>query len=77
MREERINLSELWRYREAPIVHDDASDVWVLGEPAADVESIGAATQAPEFCLPDLTGRTYRLSEFSGKKVLLLAWASW
>ena len=74
---EQVNLSEFWRYREAPVVHDGNHDVWVLGEPAIATENISASTQAPNFCLPDLTGRTYCLSQFAGKKVLLLAWASW
>ena len=32
---------------------------------------------APDFELPDRTGRVARLSAFLGKKVLLLSWASW
>jgi peroxiredoxin len=33
--------------------------------------------EAPDFTLPDLDGKTYSLSQFRGKKVLLLSWASW
>jgi peroxiredoxin len=32
---------------------------------------------APEFAVPDRTGRPVRLSQFRGKKVLLVTWASW
>jgi peroxiredoxin len=32
---------------------------------------------APDFTLPDLTGRPYRLSELRGKVVLLNLWATW
>ena len=32
---------------------------------------------APDFALPDRTGKLLRLSDFRGKKVLLLTWASW
>ncbi|HSY78461.1 MAG TPA: redoxin domain-containing protein [Verrucomicrobiae bacterium] len=33
--------------------------------------------QAPDFELPDLDGKLHRLSDYRGKKVFLLAWASW
>ena len=33
--------------------------------------------QAPDFALPDRTGKTVRLSDFRGKKVLIITWASW
>ncbi len=64
----------------------------VLGRPIAidreeSVASFGAETAAhgaqlaegfaPDFTLPDLTGKEYSLSSFKGKKVLLIAYASW
>ncbi len=33
--------------------------------------------EAPDFSLPDLGGRMHSLSEHRGKKVLLIAYASW
>ena len=35
------------------------------------------AGEAPDFALPDRTGKIVRLSDFRGKKVLILSWASW
>jgi hypothetical protein len=32
---------------------------------------------APEFSLPDLTGRNRSLSEFQGKFIMLNFWATW
>ncbi|MGI9659669.1 MAG: peroxiredoxin family protein [Gaiellaceae bacterium] len=32
---------------------------------------------APDFALPDLDGVEHRLSDFRGRKVILLSWASW
>ena len=32
---------------------------------------------APEFSLPDLTGRNRSLSEFEGKFIMLNFWATW
>lgn len=31
----------------------------------------------PDFALPDLDGKTVRLSDFRGKRVAIVAWASW
>ena len=33
--------------------------------------------QAPAFTLPDLDGKPHSLSDYRGKKVLLVAYASW
>jgi len=33
--------------------------------------------RAPDFALPDPSGRVHRLSDHRGKKVLLVTWASW
>jgi len=38
---------------------------------------VALGTQAPDFALPDLAGRTHTLAEHRGKKILLVAWASW
>ena len=35
------------------------------------------AGQVPDFALPDRNGKTVRLSDFRGKKVLIVTWASW
>ncbi len=36
-----------------------------------------AGGQAPDFELPSLTGGKVRLSDYSGRKVVLFMWASW
>jgi peroxiredoxin len=36
-----------------------------------------ATLEAPDFTLPDLAGRMHTLSDHRGKKVLLIAYASW
>ena len=36
-----------------------------------------ASLQAPDFTLPDLSGRSHSLSDYRGKKVFLAVWASW
>ena len=53
---------------------DEARDVWAFGPAAAPPF---AAAEAPDFELPDFEGRLHRLSDYRGKKVLLMTWASW
>jgi len=36
-----------------------------------------SSLKAPDFTLPDMNGKARSLSDFRGKKVLLLTWASW
>jgi peroxiredoxin len=33
--------------------------------------------EAPDFTLPDIDGQLHSLSDFLGKKVFLVTWASW
>ena len=58
-----------------PLVRDEGAGLWSLG-PEAGGRALTDA-QAPDFALPDLAGREFRLSSLRGQKVLLVAWASW
>jgi len=58
-----------------PIVHDEAHGLWALG-PESGGHFLESAT-LPEITLPDLDGNPFSLSSLRGKKVLLVAWASW
>jgi peroxiredoxin len=33
--------------------------------------------EAPDFALPDLDGKMHSLSDYRGKKVFVVSWASW
>jgi thiol-disulfide isomerase/thioredoxin len=44
---------------------------------APPLAALPARVQAPDFALPDLDGRTHRLSEQRGKTVLINFWATW
>jgi hypothetical protein len=60
-----------------PLVADEARGLWALGpETAVTGRALSTAT-APDLELPDLDGRAFRLSSLRGRKVVLLAWASW
>jgi hypothetical protein len=73
----RIDLAAFWRHLGQPAVSSEGGDVWVLGESARDRSAALASLEAPDFALPDQTGRVHRLSDHRGKKVLLVTWASW
>jgi hypothetical protein len=74
---ERFNLAAFARYLEQPIVHDDAHGVWMFGEAATARREALLSLEAPDFSLPDLDGRLHSLSQYRGRKILLLSWASW
>src|SRR5688572_14940140 len=60
----------------APLLHDDAHDLWALGPATVSGKALSTA-QVPELELPDVDGNPFKLSSLRGRKVLLVAWASW
>jgi hypothetical protein len=60
-----------------PVALDREERVACLGVAARDRAEALARGHAPDFVLPDLAGRLHALSDHRGRKVLLLAWASW
>lgn len=73
----QIDAAALWRHLGQPLAHSADGATWVLGTSAADRAAALRSLQAPDFTLPDRTGRPHSLSEHRGKKVLLVSWASW
>ena len=58
-----------------PLVHDESHGIWALGPEAGGQALTSAVAADPE--LIDADGNPFRLSAFHGRKVLLVAWASW
>lgn len=77
VRDARVNVAALWRHLGQPVVHCARGDVWVLGRSAQDRAAALASLEAPDFTLPDASGRLHSLADYRGKKVLLVTWASW
>ena len=73
----RVHIARLWRHLGQPIVKSDRGHVWVLGESARARAAALASLEAPDFTLPDPSGRLHSLSDYRGKKVFLVTWASW
>ena len=72
-----VNLAELATLLSRPLAIDVDEHVACLGASAVDRSAQLASLDAPDFTLPDLNGRMHALSDFRGKKVLLVAYASW
>ena len=60
-----------------PLALDAEACAASLGRSAAEHAGALATGQAPDFTLQDLDGRAHSLSDHRGKKVLLIAYASW
>lgn len=58
-------------------VTDYADSIWSFGAMPLERRGFLQGGEAPDFALPDRDGNIVRLSDFRGKKVLLLTWASW
>jgi len=72
-----IDLAELAELLGRPLAVDREQDVASLGSPSKEHGAALVAGEAPDFTLPDLSGKEHSLSSFRGKKVLLIAHASW
>ena len=58
-----------------PLVVDDATGLMALG-PESGGRALSTA-RVPDITLPDVDGNPFSLSALHGRKVLLVAWASW
>ena len=72
-----FNVTELARKLEQAYVADHDHRVWSFGEIPITRRTFLRSAMAPDFELPNRDGELVRLSDFRGKKVLILTWASW
>jgi hypothetical protein len=59
------------------VVSAPAERIWSFGEIPVMRGSFLEGRVAPDVAVPDRHGHLVRLSQFRGKKVLLITWASW
>jgi hypothetical protein len=76
-RREYLNLTAFARKAGQAVVADTAVRAWSLGEILALRGGFLSARIAPDVIIPDRAGRPVHLSQFRGKKMLLVTWASW
>lgn len=72
-----FNVAELARTLEQSFVADHDHRVWSFGEIPVTRTRFLRSAMAPDFALPNREGELVRLSDFRGKKVLIVTWASW
>lgn len=72
-----FNLSEFARLTKQPTAYDAENSTWFFGPRPEEQNKFVSSLMAPNFKLPDATGKMRSLAEFRGKKVLLVTWASW
>jgi len=72
-----VDLADLAEVMGRPLAIDRDEAVASIGAETDSHASQLASGFAPDFTLPDLSGKEYSLSSFKGKKVLLIAYASW
>jgi hypothetical protein len=71
-----FNMIAFAQLARQPIARDTALSTWYFGL-RSDERSLLTSLQAPNFTLPDMDGKLHSLTDFRGKKVLLITWASW
>ncbi|MCW2526957.1 MAG: hypothetical protein JWM76_1817, partial [Pseudonocardiales bacterium] len=58
-------------------VVDEAHGISALGPESSITGHMLTTAEAPDLELPTFDGGTFRLSDYRGRRVLLVAWASW
>ncbi len=72
-----FNLGALAAHLSQPVVYDAGTAAWCIGEAAATRAAELDSLVAPDFRLPDWQGVEHQLSDYRGRRVFLVSWASW
>ena len=72
----RIDVSVVAERLGMPIAHDETHGVWALGPRSGDRKVLDSVRR-PELVLPTFDDGAFDVASLRGKKVVLVAWASW
>ena len=70
-----IDMTDFARRLSMPTAHDAKHDLWALGPDTGG--RVLASADFPELVLADFDGNQFDMSTLRGRKVLLVAWASY
>jgi len=73
----QVDLAAFAELLQRPLALDVDERAAAVGASARERAELLGGGVAPDFTLPDLMGREWTLSGLRGKKVLLIAYASW
>ncbi len=71
----RVDVRAFAERMQMPIAADDDTGVWALGPPSGG--RVLDSAEMPDVVLPAFDGGRFDVTSLRGRKVLLLAWASW
>lgn len=74
---DKLDLVAVANAVDQPTVVDPDAGIVVLGQPNGSRRAALQDRQAPDFTLSDLDGTSHSLSDYAGKKRLLVAFSSW
>ena len=72
-----LSLTQFARNLKQAYARDVPTDTWSFGEIPLTRDRFTHNAMAPDFELKDRNGKLVKLSDFRGKKVMLVTWASW
>lgn len=72
-----LDVETLAAHLGMPLLRDEDNGLWSLGPASVTGNALETAKIRDDFALPDLDGNPFELSSLHGRKVLLVAWASW
>jgi len=75
--DKQVNAAAFWRHMNMPIAATETGDIWFLGTDAGTRNNALSSLTAPNFTLPDFSGKLHSLTDFRRQRVLLITWASW
>ena len=74
---EWFNLSAFADLMEQTYVVDRETNTWSFGDLPETRKAMLTGAQAPDFEILDRRGEVVRMSDFRGKKALIITWSSW
>ena len=73
----RVDLEKAASRLGMPVVHDAANKVWALGPATATGRTLSTAIARFPSSLIDAMGNAFDFASLRGRRIIMVAWASW